>query len=58
MQGPREAKRIVNRLRSWAAKHGKRNGQLGWIDNIYLERMYENSKKRYRRNALYGERVK
>lgn len=49
MQGPREAKRILNQYRKLEAKRGKKNGGYGWLDDIILERLISKSKKLYRR---------
>lgn len=49
MQGPREAKRILNHYRKQEAKRGKKNGAYGWLDDIILERLISKSKKLYRR---------
>lgn len=51
MQGPREAKRILNwyRKRAAAGKIKKRNGGYGWIDDPWLENLISNSKRRYQR---------
>lgn len=57
MHGPRQARRILNAYRSWTAKRrGKRNGQLGWIDDPGLENLVSNSKRRYRRHLLVKQR--
>lgn len=52
MQGPRQAKRILNYYRKVASRgpKKKRNGGYGWIDDYLLERLFATSKRRYRRN--------
>ena len=54
MQGPREAKRILNAYRKQAAtgRKKKRNGGYGCIDDPGLENLLANSKKLYRRQRL------
>lgn len=40
MKGPRELRRIINRLRARAARvKGKRNGGVGWIDDPWIEQL-------------------
>jgi hypothetical protein len=59
MHGPREAKRILNRYRKRMAKRGQKNGGYGRLDDLWLERLLSNSKRRYRRTdeeALAGKR--
>lgn len=51
MHGPVEAKRILNRHRSRAAKRGQRNGGYGWLDNPWLERLIYNSKRGRKRSS-------
>lgn len=54
MKGPREARKIMNIYRSRAAKAPprwrKKNGGTGWLDDLHLERLVYNSKRRYERH--------
>lgn len=54
MQGPREARRILNWYRKRAATGRKKklNGGYGWIDDPGLENLIANSKRRYRRYRM------
>ena len=54
MQGPRQAKRILNDYRKQAAtgRKKKRNGGYGRIDDPSLENLLANSKKNYRRQRV------
>jgi len=57
MHLPKEARRILDRYRRRERKHrigcrGKvRNGSTGLIDDLLLENMIRNSKKRYARKG-------
>lgn len=51
MQAPREARKIINAYRKRESRRGFRNGRTGWLDDLRLERVIANSKRRYRRRA-------
>lgn len=58
MHAPREARRILDHYRqrhaaSLRRKGRKPNGMIGWLDDIGLERLFENSKRRYRREKVH-----
>lgn len=46
MKGPRELRQIINRMRSRAARMGKKNGALGWYDCPGIERLGWNRKRK------------
>jgi len=46
MKGPREARAIINRYRSRMAKRGKKNGAVGSLDDLRLDRLLYNSKRK------------